>query len=617
LSEVQDDYDVFVCYDELTSKEYAETVQTALERKGYKVFVAHIRRPFISGDFESVIDNVIQNCKVFLLLLNYETLTRPQIKRETKIAFPNGNISLHDFWIFRVKASDVERGSTDFYQETQIDLNSQNQSDFSIQGQLAADVLRKCNEKRRLEALQQVTAFPPEQSISEEALIKKFAAKYKEEGYTAEIQSKIKSQFYVDLVLRKENELILCEFKKNVALVTPQSFRQLLTFKSEIENIVPETKLQLWIITQGIFDRKVKLLADYYNVKLFDDSNLEPSKISISTDRTVYPLEAVIHLRIKPDIVHPKIPFEIEITDSKQKIIQKLNVLPFSEKKIYELDIILSRKKWDIGNYLVKVKHDISEAIDSFRIEERHSIIELDQRVYTWTDQVIITVISPDHDKDNQIADIIGNRPDAKITIKTSKGELSNYILKETGLSTGIFQGIVTLTGFSGHISEKISIPSHFGMTKDDGPYNGLISCSNEDFLKIIFETKNEKVVANALIRWNIGEIQWLKPSYTLGDKAIVRVIDPDMNFNPNEIDKFLIHVWSDSDSEGINLEVKETSKNSAIFEGSIKLGTNLDENNLKVSPGDTITAEYVDFTLPDPYGIHDKLTILSTAKIL
>lgn len=613
-----EEYDVFVSYQELIGNEYAETVYKALTRKGYKVFVAHLRRPYITGNFEDVIDNVIKNCKVFILILNYETLTRPQVKREVKVAFENGKLSNpNDFWIFHENLPDIDRSSSEFLSETGVDLGSMNQNDFPMIGILAADLLRKCNQRKNSHIPEYSTIFPVKEDLAEESFIRSFAANYESEGYTAEVQSNAWKNFYVDLVLRRDNEMILCEFKRFAKNVKTNVFRQLLTYKSEIENIEPKTKIKLWLIVRDSFDPKLRAEAKNYGIELFDENNLAKGNISVTTDRIIYPINSTIHLRIKPEIKIKDIPVNIQILDWQQGIVFDDNIELDIEKSFQEYDIIMKEDFWKVGNeYFVKVRHGLSEASDSFTIQERHSIIQLDQKIYTWTDQVIITVISPDSDKDNQRIETIGDKSDSKITIKTSKGTLSNYSLEETGESTGIFQGLIQLTGFKNDLLKSKYLPN-FGSTSGSGPTNGLLECSNDDVFEVIFEHANETVVGKSLIRWNIGEIQWMKPFFSFNEQAIVRVIDPDMNLDPYFLDEFNVHVWSDSDQKGINLKVKETAGNSGIFHGKVELTqSNSSGNSLQVTKGDTITAEYVDKTLPDPYQIGNELKISSTSTV-
>ena len=122
----------------------------------------------------------------------------------------------------------------------------------------------------------------------------------------------------------------------------------------------------------------------------------------------------------------------------------------------------------------------------------------------------------------------------------------------------------------------------------------------------------------DASIKWNIGETQWLEASYPASGTGVVRVIDPDMNLDPEAVDNFDIDVWSDSDPEGIELTVTETNEASGIFEGTVSF-TTTDESSgqrLSVLEGDTITAKYEDNTLPDSFTTADELDITGTSII-
>jgi len=74
--------------------------------------------------------------------------------------------------------------------------------------------------------------------------------------------------------------------------------------------------------------------------------------------------------------------------------------------------------------------------------------IELDQKVYTWTDKVYITIVAPDHNFDSGLVDEIGNTSNDPIKVSTRGNQLDNYKLVESGADTGIFIGEVTLAGF-------------------------------------------------------------------------------------------------------------------------------------------------------------------------
>jgi len=248
--------------------------------------------------------------------------------------------------------------------------------------------------------------------------------------------------------------------------------------------------------------------------------------------------------------------------------------------------------------------------------------IELDQKVYTWTDKVYITIVAPDHNFDSGLVDEIGNTSSDPIKVSTRGNELNTYKLVESGADTGIFIGEVTLTGMI-HDSDGDGTNDITGTqasrTTGSGPTEGQLATTDNDGLTVSFEfSEDETVVGSALIRWNIGEVQWLEASYPASGTGVVRVIDADMNLDPESVDNFAVDIWSDSDAGGIDLTVTETNEATGIFEGTVFFTTTDDSSGhrLRVSEGDTVTAEYEDNTLPDPYTTADELDITATSLI-
>ncbi|MGY5144587.1 MAG: beta strand repeat-containing protein [Candidatus Nitrosopumilus sp. bin_32a] len=246
--------------------------------------------------------------------------------------------------------------------------------------------------------------------------------------------------------------------------------------------------------------------------------------------------------------------------------------------------------------------------------------VELDQKVYTWTDKVYITIVAPDHNFDGNLVDEIGDTDKDPIKVSTRGFNIDNYKLVETGTDTGIFTGEVILTGFA-HDADGITGDDTNPRTSADGsgPTDGYLQTDDDDGLTVSFEfSEDETVVGSSLIRWNIGEVQWLEASYPASGTGVVRVIDPDMNLDPESVDNFDVDVWSDSDAGGIDLTVTETNEATGIFEGTVFF-TVTDESSghrLRVAEGDTVTAEYEDNTLPDPYTTADELDITATSLI-
>jgi len=251
--------------------------------------------------------------------------------------------------------------------------------------------------------------------------------------------------------------------------------------------------------------------------------------------------------------------------------------------------------------------------------------IQFDKKIFSWTDRVYITIHAPDFNFDPNNIDTIGETQDDKVTACTT-GNCIPYKLTETGTNTGVFSGYVTLTGDptakgSTGIDGQGMNPTGAKSTCNPtcGPTDGFLPSTGDDGISISFEyTRNQVIAGSALIRWNTGEVSWLQSSYLANGQGILQIRDPDMNINPDAIDKFDTSVWSDSDSSGTTITMTETDKNSGIFQGTVYFSTNLTSsgNRLHVTSGDTVTGEYIDRTLPPPYSPSSQIRLLATTVI-
>lgn len=313
-------------------------------------------------------------------------------------------------------------------------------------------------------------------------------------------------------------------------------------------------------------------------------------------------------------------PINLKIFNEDKKLVYK-NSIPINEngEVTYQEVVLIDGEEWKQkpgSEYLVVAEHEGTSAKLNFYLADFGMVIELDQKIYTWTDKVYITIIAPDLVRVPTKIETIGSKPESSLTISTRKGTLTNYELLETGKGTGIFTGEVCLTGFSYDAKGDKKIDTHLGKSTGTGPTDGLIASGNDDGIKVTFTTPNNSVSGSALVRWNIGEVQWTRNSYKIGDTGTFVVIDPDMNLNPNLIDMFKIRVWSDSDPIGIELLVIETGNATGIFAGDIQFGNITNQSQIKVSPGDSVMAEYVDRTLPEPNSVGDETKISGTTSI-
>jgi len=257
-----------------------------------------------------------------------------------------------------------------------------------------------------------------------------------------------------------------------------------------------------------------------------------------------------------------------------------------------------------------------------FSISNFGAIVELNKAVYSWTELVLITITAPDHNVNSASEEQIGTT-DLPIQVTTRSGKMcsgSTYLADETGPDTGVFEAEVQLSGFDHTLSSMTATynaaDTSCGSTNDAGV---LKTASQTDGVSVSYEYNDENVVvASASIVWNIGETSFDSSTASGAGESLITVTDPDENTDDDVIDVFTIDVFSDSDSGGFQLTMNETDEDTGVFEGTVYFTTDLatSGDTLRVSEGDTVTAEYTDETLPEPYTTEDDLTIAATLTI-
>lgn len=248
-------------------------------------------------------------------------------------------------------------------------------------------------------------------------------------------------------------------------------------------------------------------------------------------------------------------------------------------------------------------------------IDNPFSPIYFDKEIYSWTDKVKIMIVAPSWNADKYAINTIGDDNENFVKISTRGHELKPYKLSETDVNSGIFVGEVILTGFSHDVDGDGGFDT-IGKTSGTGPTNGFLQADRSDAITVSFAfTKNNVLTETALISWNIGHVEFLQDRYLLDQEAVIRIVDSDMNLNPEAIDQFPIDVISDSDPAGIQAEAIESSESSGLFEAKISFTQKKSStgNILYANQGDYVTAQYDDRTLPAPYSKLDDLLIEAT----
>lgn len=249
--------------------------------------------------------------------------------------------------------------------------------------------------------------------------------------------------------------------------------------------------------------------------------------------------------------------------------------------------------------------------------EKPFAPIYTDKPEYSWTDKIIISINAPSWNSNSNQIDSIGESASHPIKISSGENFLKPYRLTETSSGSGIFSGEIILTGFL-HDVDGDGIFDTNPKTSGSGPTNGFLQVENDDSITISFEFADGIVLTESIpITWNMGVIQFSKDIFLTSDSVEIRVIDQDMNLNPEAIDTITIDVFSDSDNGGIQVVATETSERSGDFLANISLSTNTSSGNrLYAVPGDSIFAKYDDHTLPKPFSKSDEISIETSATV-
>ncbi|MGY5148399.1 MAG: hypothetical protein ACW9W4_10415 [Candidatus Nitrosopumilus sp. bin_7KS] len=100
---------------------------------------------------------------------------------------------------------------------------------------------------------------------------------------------------------------------------------------------------------------------------------------------------------------------------------------------------------------------------------------------------------------------------------------------------------------------------------------------------------------------YTVGEIHLPDRCYSSVDVRTVRVIDPDMNADPQKTESVPVYLWANTDVDVRNPNAVETGPDTGIFETAVFLNA-YDESfsqRIRALEGDVLYARYVDETVP------------------
>ena len=190
-----------------------------------------------------------------------------------------------------------------------------------------------------------------------------------------------------------------------------------------------------------------------------------------------------------------------------------------------------------------------------------------------WTDRINVLIYAPGWNFDSEKIDQIGSVTNP-IDVYTDAARVDNVEFSETGPDTGIFMGVVKLTGESMYVVHntfKTTVRTP-GMTMDtDNPMMGgpissydravMIATSPQDGRVTVAWEANEDttVMKSAHYGWQIGQVEFDKDAYDVNEKVTFFMRDTDLWKHHREFFTNYVKVYSDSDRAGIHVGVQFT----------------------------------------------------------
>lgn len=214
-------------------------------------------------------------------------------------------------------------------------------------------------------------------------------------------------------------------------------------------------------------------------------------------------------------------------------------------------------------------------------LDKSMPIVGFDKGVYLIGRDMLITVIDPFANKDSEVSKSIGDQEDSKLVIESPYGKIDGYKLKETGKSTGIFQGIIGILGvgkngsiipqkINGTIIEKI---------QGSGDEDGYIAGAPGDKLIVRYSSNKGTVEEICFIEKIEPTIELDKQSYDPSDKVHITIFVPDLSVDSEKINEIgqspenSVTVRTSNDKIE-NYKLLATGDDTEIFTGEIQLGT-------------------------------------------
>ena len=186
-----------------------------------------------------------------------------------------------------------------------------------------------------------------------------------------------------------------------------------------------------------------------------------------------------------------------------------------------------------------------------------------------WTDRINVLIYAPGWNEDVDKIEQIGTLSNP-IDVYTDAARVDSVEFSETGPDTGIFMGVVKLTGammYTVHDTYITTVKTP-GMTMDMDMPNRAISTHDRAVMiatspqdgRVTVDWEfnvDEHVYKSAHYGWQMGQVEFHKDAYDINEKVTFFIRDADLWKHHREFFTNYVKVYSDSDRSGIHVGVQ------------------------------------------------------------
>ena len=202
---------------------------------------------------------------------------------------------------------------------------------------------------------------------------------------------------------------------------------------------------------------------------------------------------------------------------------------------------------------------------------------------YTHTDRIYVLIYANGFNEDPEKMDSIGLGQNGygEIKVTTRDATADEIAFTETGPDTGVFLGIVKMTGKNMgvvHDENGVQIKT-MGMNMDNimpmtmmgkTTYDWMMSAhdvavklptgTQDGAVTVTWEANEDvNIVKSATWEWRLGEIAFDKEQFIVGEPITFKLHDADLWIHHADFHTYYIHAYSDSDLAGIYVPVSFT----------------------------------------------------------